>query len=183
MPVFTPNKEDRPEGVAFEAIPAGSYHLQVVKAEPAYASSGNAMIEWAFEVINHEDLAGRRVFERSVLTDGAMAYPGTGFWALLEALGIYDEMEDVEFDDVEALATYLQENLVDTGATIYGTVKQRKYKDKMQNEVTGWEADSDDPDPDDLPNETEPEPEPAKPAAKKTAAKKTAAKRAGGPPY
>ena len=59
-------------GGNFEPLPAGDYKLEIEKVEEKTSKAGNPMLNVTFNVVDHEEYEGRKVFDLYVLTEKAL---------------------------------------------------------------------------------------------------------------
>ena len=137
--VYVP--KDRKES-DFIALTPGVYGFVVEAVTPGWGqSSGKPYLTWELTVTD-EGYAGARLCHRTSMDGRAMAYTGSGLWAVLKRLGLDTEFEDQELE-FEDFAAQLAE--IAPGCAGKVAVSQYEFEGKIRNDCDEFWASEEGP--------------------------------------
>lgn len=128
MPTYVPDGAKEEE---FSALPAGFYDVIIEAVDPGYSQKdGSEYLTWVL-VVTNEEYNGSKLWHRTSMKKNAVAFPGSGFYAVLSRFGLTEHFtgKDMEFED---LAAELAE--IAPGLTAKVAVSVYVYNGKNRND-------------------------------------------------
>ena len=121
------------ESASFDALPVGFYDLEVHEVSAGYSKgAGDPYVLWIYVVLN-EEFKGSQVWHRTSMKEKAKTFPGDGFYAVLNRLGLSDTFagREISFEEMcEELSK------IAPGLPVKASLVQYIYEGQVRNEVT-----------------------------------------------